>query len=237
MLGNFITIDGVSSRTLGLFCKQLPMFPVAVQGYNTFTVGGRLDTLYQAANHYNDFQIDIEAVLIGFNVDPVIRWIQSGKKLVLSNQPDRYAEIKQLVAVDQKRVGNGALDLKITLKCGPFKYRLENSATQYASSPATFKTIGTFFSEPLIVAQGCSDGFTMSVNRTAISTSGLTGDIYFDIPNRVVYQIENSVKTVVLDHTSGRLWDIVLVPSELEDNAILFTGATKIVVTANERWL
>ena len=237
MLGNYITVDGVSSRTLGLFCKQLPMFPVAVQGYNTFTVGGRLDTLYQAANHYNDFQIDIEAVLIGFNVDPVIRWIQSGKKLVLSNQPDRYAEIKQLVAVDQKRVGNGALDLKITLKCGPFKYRLENSATQYASSPATFKTIGTFFSEPLIVAQGCSDGFTMSVNRTAISTSGLTGDIYFDIPNRVVYQIENSVKTVVLDHTSGRLWDIVLVPSELEDNTILFTGATKIVVTANERWL
>ena len=82
MLGNYITIDGVSSRTLGLFCKQLPMWPVAVESKNSITVGGRLDSLYESANYYNDFQIDLEAVLIGFDMDPIIRYFTNGKQLV-----------------------------------------------------------------------------------------------------------------------------------------------------------
>ena len=195
MLGNYITIDGVSSRTLGLFCKQLPMWPVAVESKNSITVGGRLDSLYESANYYNDFQIDIEAVLIGFDMDPIIRYFTNGKQLVFSNIPDRYAVIRQLVAIDQKRVGNGAIELRITLKCSPFKYRLDNSPRVVTSSPEYFRTVGTIYSEPLIVAKGCSAGFTMSLNGAIISTTDLTGDIYFDVPNRVVYHIQNGVKT------------------------------------------
>ena len=112
MLGNYITVDGVSSRTLGLFCKQLPMFPVAVRGFNATTVGGRLDDIYQSANHFGDIQLDIEAVLIGFDMDPVIRYFTAGKKLVFSNIPDRYAVIRQLVAIYKKM--NGQLVIKNT---------------------------------------------------------------------------------------------------------------------------
>ena len=239
MRGNYITVDGVSSRTLGLFCKQLPMFPVAVQSFNTVSVGGRLDDLYQAARHYNDIQVDIEAVLIGFDMDPVIKFFTDGKKLVFSNIPDKYAVIRQLVAIDQQRVGNGALELKITLKCAPFKYRLENEATTYpvGSSPVYFKTKGTIYAEPLIVAKGASDGFTMSVNGVVISTTGLTGDIYFDIPNRVVYKLVDGVKTVVQENTAGNIWDLMLIPSDTEFNELIFTNATSIEVTKNERWL
>ena len=163
MLGNYVTVDGVSSRTLGLFCKQLPMWPVAVESKNSITVGGRLDNLYQSANHYNDIQIDIEAVLIGFDVDPIIRYLTAGKKIVLSNIPDRYGIIRQLVAIDQNRVGNGALELRITLKCSPFKYRLANNAIEwpYTADPIYFQTKGTIYSEPLIVAVGASSGFTI----------------------------------------------------------------------------
>ena len=195
MLGNYITVDGVSSRTLGLFCKKLPMWPVAVESKNSITVGGRLDSLYQSANYYNDFTIDIEAVLIGFDMDPIIRYFSTGKKIVFSNIPDRYAVIRQLVAIDQQRVGNGALELRITLKCSPFKYRLANNAIEwtYTADPIYFQTKGTIYSEPLIVAVGASSGFTMSLNGTVISTSDLTGDLYFDVPNRVVYSESLSV--------------------------------------------
>lgn len=237
MLGNFITIDGVSSRTLGLFCKQLPMFPVAVQSFNSFSVGGRLENLHQAANFYNDIQIDIEAVLLGFDMDPVIRYFSTGEKLVMSHIPDRYAIIRQLVAIDQKRAGNGALELKITLKCSPFKYKLQNDTLEFSASPAYFQTVGTLYSEPLIVAQGCSSGFAMSVNGAAITTTSLTGDVYFDIPNRVVYKIIDGVKTVVQGYVTGNFWDMLLVPSATEYNSIVFTDATKILITPNERWL
>ena len=240
MLGNYITVDGVSSRTLGLFCKQLPMWPVAVESKNAITVGGRPENLYQAANHYNDIQFDIEAVLIGFDVDPIIRYFAEGKKIVFSNIPDRYAVIRQLVAIDQNRVGNGALELRITLKCAPFKYRIANVPLEfaYSANPHYFKTKGTVYSEPLILAEGCTTGFAMSVNGAAITVTDLTGDIYFDVPNRVAYtEDQYEVKTVVNNKTSGNIWDLLLVPDEVRYNSLVFSNATKVIITANERWL
>lgn len=237
MLGNYITIDGVSSRSLGIFCKKLPVYPVAIEGFNPITVGGRLDSLHQASGHYNDIQVDIEAVLIGFNMDPIIQWLSSGKRLFMSNQPDKYAIIKQLVAIDQKRTGNGALELKITLKLSPFKYKLGDETIDHNISPVVFKTAGNIYSEPLILAKNCSDGFNMTLNGVTLITSGLTGDIYIDVPNRVVYQLVNGVRTVVNDHTSGEIWNLLLYPSETVNNTLSFAWANSIQIVKNERWL
>ena len=237
MLGNYFTIDGVSSRTYGLFCKQLPVYPIAMQNYNTITVGGRLENLYQAVRHYNDIQLDIEAVLIGFDIDAIVKWLSTGSKLSFSNQPDKFVMIRQLVAIDQQRVGNGALELKITLKCSPFKYRAANEKLIIYSSPEYFKTIGNIYSEPLITAIGCTYGFTMALNGVTITTTGLTGDIVFDVPNRAVFQFINGVKTVVQEYTSGNIWDLLLVPSETEYNSLVFSGAQSIEITENERWI
>ena len=106
--------------------------------------------------------------------------MKTGKKIVFSNIPDRYAVIRQLVAIDQNRVGNGALELRITLKCSPFKYRVSNTAIEwtYTADPIYFQTKGTIYSEPRIVAVGASSGFTMSLNGTVISTSDLVSGIY-----------------------------------------------------------
>lgn len=237
MIGNYVIVDDVSSRTLGLFCKRLPMWPIATESKNSITIGGRLDNLYQSANHYGDIQVDIEAVLIGHEMDPIIRYFTNGKKLVFSHLPDRYAVIRQLVSIDQQRVGSGALELRITLKCSPFKYRVSNPFTTYSSSPAYFQTVGTIYSEPLIAAIGCSSGFSMSLNGTVISTTDLTGDIFFDVPNRVVYKYVDNVRTVVQSNVTGNIWDLILVPSDTEYNELIFSGASNIQLRANERWL
>lgn len=237
MLGNYFTIDGVSSRNYGLFCKQLPVYPIAMQGFNTITVGGRLENLYQASKHYNDIQIDIEAVLVGFDVDDIVKWLSTGKELSFSNQLDKYVIMKQLVAIDQKRVGNGALELRITVKCSPFKYRAAKEVIIVSSSPEYFQTIGNIYSEPIINAIGCTEGFTMALNGVLITTEGLTGDIVFDVPNRAVFQFVDGVKTVVQEHTSGNIWDLLLVPSETEYNSLVFSGAQSIEIIENERWI
>lgn len=240
MLGNTITIDGVSSRSFGLFCKQLPMFPVALQSMNAITVDGRLDNLYQSLNHYNDISVDIEAVLIGLNMDEINRWLHNGKRLVLSNQPDRYAIIRQIVGITQKRTGNGALELTLSLKCSPFKYNLDNDPIEYFSSPAYFTTNGSIYSEPLIIAKGITTGFAMALNDVALTATGLTGNIYIDVPNRVIYQIINNQKTVVQGNTSGKFWNMVLVPKESElgpYNSLTFTNCDSIQIYKNERWL
>ena len=237
MIGNYIEIDGVSSRSLGLFCKQLPMLPITMQSYNNVTVGGRPDNLYQATGHYNDIIVDIEAVLVGLDTDSVIEWAANGEQLVLSNQPTRYVDIKQLMSVEQKRTGNGALELKLSFRCGPFKHGLGRERIIVTTSPEYFHTIGNIYSEPFIIAHECSSGFAMSLNGVPLSTTGLTGDIYIDVPNRIVYQLVDGVKTSVQEHTVGNIWDLILIPSETEYNSLIFSGATSIEIKENERWL
>lgn len=340
MLGNYITIDGVSSRTLGLFCKKLPMFPIAIESKDALTVGGRLSNMYKSAHFYNDITVEIEAVLLGSNVDLVAQYFANRKKLSFSHIPDRYAIIRQLVSIDQTRVGNGALELRITLKCDPFKYSSANQSIEFPydekrmyndgvitsgyyvksttgelveasgwnasdyidvseidyiivkgiqqsayynaqkeylgnfgnisanittetrfnipegaafircsisngqvaaayykipNGSYDFEIGGNFYAEPVLLAQGCTDGFSIDLNGVEFSTSGLTGNIYIDVPRRMTYQVNGGVKTVVDEHTTGKIWDLILIPDDL--NYLDFSGATKIQLTKNERWL
>ena len=236
MLGNYIKVGGFSSRSIGLFCKQLPMFSPAIESKDVFTVGGRLTNLYKPAHHYNDITVEIEAVLLGLNINSVYSFFTNGdgRELWFSHIPDRYAIIRQLVAIDHQRIGNGALELKITLKCDPFKYANDNQPLTFLTSPADFIVGGNFYAEPVIVAKGCSDGFAMSINGNEFTTSGLTGNIYIDVPRRVAYQT-GTPRTVVDNYTTGNIWDLILVPDEI--NGIEFSGATSIEITKNERWV
>ena len=234
MLGNYMKVSGFSSRSIGLFCKQLPMFSPAIESKDVFTVGGRPSNIYRPSRHYNEITVEIEAVLLGLSTDNVYTYFTEGETLWFSHIPDRYVKIRQLVAIDVQRVGNGALELKITLKCDPFKYAVENQKLTFLTSDADFLVGGNFYAEPVIVAKGCSDGFGMALNFNELTTTGLTGDIYIDVPRRMVYQLGRP-DTVVDDHTTGNIWDLILVPDEL--NNIEFTGATSIEITKNERWL
>ena len=235
MLGNTITVDGYSSRSVGIFCKQLPMFPVAVESKDSLTVGGRLSKMYQSAHHYGDITVDIEAVLLGLNVDLVAQYFSQGKRLSFSHIPDRYAIIRQLVAIDQTRIGNGAIELRITLKCDPFKYSSANQVLTLESASNDFEVSGNFYAEPVLFAQGCTDGFSIDLNGVEFSTTGLTGNIYIDVPRRMTYQLVGGIKTIVDDHTIGKIWDLILIPDDL--NYLAFSGADKIQLTKNERWL
>ncbi len=235
MLGNTINVGGYSSRTVGLFCKQLPMWPIATESKDALTVGGRLSNMYKSAHHFNDIQVDIEAVLLGLNVDLVAQYFAEGKRMTFSHIPDRYGIIRQLVAIDQKRVGNGAIELRITLKCDPFKYSSVNPELEFENASNDFNVSGNYYAEPVIFATGCSDGFAIDLNGNEFSTSGLTGNLYIDVQRRMAYQVIDGVRTIVDEHTTGNIWDLILIPDDL--NYLDFTNATKVKLTKNERWL
>ena len=238
MTTNYIEIDGVSSNTFGLFCKQLPRFPVAIENVAAYQVSGKQDNMFQSLNHYNDILVQIEAVLRGFrNTDKVFSWLHSGKLLYLSNQPDRIGEIKQITNIEQERIGSGGLSLKITFKCAPFKLASFNPMYTPASNPYYFKTLGTVYSEPIITVYGATEGCTVTVNGVTLTTTGVTGDFVIDVKNRTIYKNVSGEKQSIQDKTSGTFWDMLLVPSESDYNVISYTNADSITFVANERWL
>ena len=51
----------------------------------------------------------------------------------------------------------------------------------------------------------------------------------------MTYQLSGGVKTIVDEHTTGKIWDLILIPDDL--NYLDMSNATKIELKKNERWL
>lgn len=238
MTTNYIKIDDVSSLNFGLFIDRLPRFPAAVKLANYFQVSGRLDSMYQSVDFYENISVDLTGIIRGFQKeDEIIAWISKGKTLFLSNQPDRIGEIRQVTNLKKERIGSGALRISWTFVCAPFKISTFNPFYTPVTNPYYFKTRGTIYSEPTIKVFGATDGCTVTVNGVTLATDGITGDFYIDVNRRIVYQVVDGENVSVQDKTSGRFWDMLLVPSEDEYNVIEYTNADSVQYICNERWL
>jgi len=79
----------------------------------------------------------------------------------------------------------------------------------------------------------------LSVNTVELAITGITGDLCIDVERRKAYQIaEDGSMTLVLGNTTGKLWNMVLVPSATAKNVVSWTGSVaQVSVTKNERWL
>lgn len=231
---NYFTIDGKSSSEYGLFVKKLPLIPVALENIDYYNVSGRNETLSKKTNKYPDIKITLEAVLLNFEADDIKRWISSGKKLVLSNQNDRFLIIKKIAEFKPDRIGNGAMALTITLECSPFKYPVEND---FEIVSEYFKTQGNVYSQPVLMIEGITNNCVIELNSVKLTLTGLSGTVYVDADRKVIYKIENGEKAVVQNNTVGSFWDFVLIPSETDYNHLKFSGAASVRVQKNERWL
>lgn len=242
---NMIYVDDVpSSRFKGIFFRKLPLWTTATENIDSVKVQGRADDLSISTGHYNDISITLTAVALTGDfeeLDNLTRWISEGKTIRLSNQNDRYAYIKSIQKIEKKRIGSGAAEISISLKCSPFKYEAVGGFTSFTSSPGYFESRGNIYSEPLIQLNGIGGNCTIKLNDKQFEISGFTGNCTIDVEKKTVYK-ENSdgTKTSILEFTSGDLWELVVLPPALFDavktNKIEFSGVSQVRILKNVRW-
>lgn len=237
---NQIFIDGVSSNTYHLFFERLPMFPTAIENSSTVAIPGRNETLTEKSGSFNDITVPLNAYLVGFDIDEIKAWLHNGKKLVLENQPDRYARIKQVTVQEYDRVGNGALNLKITFKCSPFKYALASEAWnlntfEFHDVPGNISVSGNYYAQPIMLVGDVTAGTEITLNGVKVRINSDYETVLIDTEKLMICQmLSDDSKVNIQNETEGNFWEWKLNPGS---NNYIEMNKGIIMLWKNERWL
>lgn len=236
-MGYFI-FNGVSSAEFGVL-ESAKIRKRASRASDYIKIPGRASPLSIQRSEMDETVMDFVIGLRGRgNIDSIYKWLSGAGRLITSENTNQYMNATCNDEITPERAGRSMGKVAVSFRCDPFAYAIANDPTEYTTSPATFKTIGTIYSEPIITITGSGE-ITLTVNGVALRITDVVGNVTIDVPRRLAYSTDgNGKKTVCLDHTYGNLWDMLLVPDPDAFNRVSWAGnATSVSVQKNERWL
>lgn len=245
---NWIEIDGRRSTDFGLRMARLPIWTTAAETIENTALPGVPVEMDRHTGQYKDFDLPLTGYLTrplhNHELAALNEWIQNGKKLVLSTQPQIYGIIRKVGQITPIRVGTRANEIQIPFTFQPFKYTRENISLkrELDTSQGYIHNWGNIYSEPvyeLTISQNIGTAFfTVNGEQLQLLAAALTDAerIIIDIPRRKIYRVEsNGDLTIVQRYTTGSFWKMVLMPGS---NTINWSsGISKVEVAVNERWL
>ena len=241
---NWIEIDGKSSRDFGLAMARLPLWPIAAETIENTEIPGVPVEIDRHTGQYKDIELPLTAYMTTpvCRLPDIVSWLQHGKCLILSTQPQIHGIIRKVGQIAPVRIGTRANELRLPITCKPFKYRNQNFPVELTASPAYHRIWGNIYAEPvfeLTVDTQSEITAIFSVNGVGlqIQTPALdTGKVIVDVPRRKIYKVgTGGTLTIIQQYTAGPFWRMVLQPGE---NTITWNaGITNVVMTPNERWL
>lgn len=233
---NTVTIDGVSSDTVGLFFDKIPYIPSAKRRVNTYQIPGAGEDLTIYSGDYDDIPMVLNAYIRPeSDIQSVYNWIHSGSKIELSTQPTIYGIIKSVGEIVPSRAGWDAHKIDIPLTLSPFRYLLNDEEIILSENPAYISNAGNIHSLPLYKMTGCSGDVSITVNGVQLTITDAPADIYIDTASETVYTINAGTKENMLSKTSGAFWNMALNPGT---NVIAWGGTVgSVSVKIGTRWV
>ena len=241
---SWIEIDGRRSTEFGLMMTKLPLWPVASETVTTTALPGIAVEADRHTGQYQDFPLSLTGYLIRpYNqteLGELLKWIMTGKQLVMSTQPDLYGIIRTVGKIDPSRIGTYANEIKIPFTMQPFKHSREDFLQTFTDSEFTVYNRGNIWCEPLFKVtlsdNAASEVLTVNGEELHIDASTLAGEtILVDVSRKKVYWIEDGIANVRQHLTSGRFWAQIF---QSGWNTIeISSGIASVDVKKNERWL
>jgi phage-related protein len=231
-----VTIDGVSSDTVGLFFDKIPYIPSAKRRANTYQIPGAGEDLTIYSDDYDNIPMVLNAYIRPeTDIQAVYNWIRSGSKIVLSTQPTIYGIIKAVGEIAPSRAGWDAHKIDIPLTLSPFRYLLNDEEIILSANPAYISNAGNIYSLPLYKMTGCSGDVSITVNGVQLTITDAPADIYIDTASETVYTLTNGSKESILAKTTGDFWNLTLNPGV---NEIACSGTVvSVSVNIRTRWV
>jgi phage-related protein len=222
---HYCIFKGTNSLDLDLMMEKCPPKVHAAPRYTSVTVPGRNGTLTQADGSYDVFTRQAEFVVFDPQRWPEIMAMFSGNgDLAFDDEPDKKysARIKEGFSFSQEALLTNRF--AVPFECQPFA-RERYPQTAVFTAAGSLYNIGTFEAQPTIKVFG-SGNITVTVNGKAFTVQNVPGSAAIDCENMLAC----SGSTLLV--TSG---EYPILPAG--KSTISFTGATKIEVTPNWRWL
>lgn len=197
---NYFTIDGVDSRSFGVYISGQGTFKAPARAYNLITVPGRDGELVGIGNRLEPGELTYPAFIysnFNSNIAALRAWLLSligYHKLIDSYHPDEYRWVLFQGPLDPDVTPrNGAAQFDITFRCNPRRYLLsgEEITTFDVSDPPTDTYIENptlFEAQPFLRVFGAG---TLGVGSDTVTITA--ADVYTDIDCEMMDAFKGSV--------------------------------------------
>ena len=235
---DYIILDGISSKEVGLYVDTPPLPPMALRKYSMFETEELGQSLTLGHDFFEDITLTISCFVFdyGKNIDinAVYAWLRGKQKLQTSIYNNWYYYIKQIPAVLPSYSGKGLYKLDISFVCSPYRYNVNNDVIvpeltgAVAGQACTVDVQGSYYARPIYTISGNGD-IELHVNQTnkPLIIYNVVGFATVDCEKMMVHKDGVPVKNKGL-----------LPFMDVGANYIMLKGdVSKLEITKNERWL
>ena len=189
------------------------------------TIPGRQGTLTQSDGTYEPFTREASFVLMDLDrVQEICALYTDSGPLTFDDEPDKVYQARVVNELNPDFFTPGWRNLTVQFECQPFARELNPQTATFIAAGSLYN-IGTYAAQPTIKVYGTGN-ITVAVNGNAFTVQGVTASAVIDCENMIVYE-ETALRV-----SSGDFPTL-----QIGSNTISFSGATKIEVTPNWRWL
>ena len=228
---DYIKLDGVSSKTIGLYVDTPPMPPMAQRRYTSWETEQLGQSQIIDHDYYEDVTITITCYVFdyGINVNKIYAWINNSKRLETSVYSQWFYKIKKINGVTPGYDKKGKYKIDISFVCEPYRYSTDNQLVTITESDTPFEVGGSANTRPIYNVYGDGD-IKIIVNNDIDNALML-----YDVDTVVTVDCE---RMVVHTHgvpmkSSGKLPFL-----DAGTNDIEWTGNVKMIeIIKNERWI
>lgn len=225
MMQHYCIFKGINSLDLDLMMEQCPPKVRAAPRYIKVTVPGRSGTLTQTDGTYDVFAREAEFLVF----DPqrwneIMSMFSGNGDLIFDDEPERKysACVKDGFSFSQEAIQTNRFSAPF--ECQPFARERFPQTIPFTAS-GVLNNIGTYEAQPTIKVFG-SGTIMVTVNGKTITVQGVTASAVIDCENMLAHE----GNTLLV--TAGTFPTLPMGKS-----TVGFSGASKIEITPNWRWL
>lgn len=230
---DYIILDGISSKDVGLYVDTPPLPPMALRKYSMFETEELGQSLTLGHDFFEDITLTISCFVFdyGKNIDinAVYAWLRGKQKLQTSIYNDWYYYIKQIPAVLPSYSGKGLYKLDISFVCSPYRYNVNNDIVTVERPETMIEIGGSYYARPIYKIYGNGE-IKLIVNDDIMHALTI-----YDVSDYVIVDCEK-----MMVHKDG-VWQKnkgILPFFDVGANVINYTGnVEKIEIIKNERWI
>lgn len=222
----FLIFKGINTLDLGIEMKEAISKSPAPPRYENITIPGRSGTLtvwdgkaYDVVSAIADFTVkDLS------RVDDICSLFSGSGDLISSAEFDKRYIARVKTPSNFSRIIRQWHSFSVEFELQPFAYE-SNPQTATFTEAGTIYNTGTYEAQPTIKVYG-SGNATVTVNGKSFTVQGISASAIIDCENMMAYEGQTLLVTA---------GEFPVFP--IGKNTISFSGATKVEITPNLRWL
>lgn len=223
---HYCIYKGVNSQDLGLNLEKDPPRMTPKKRVTEITIPGRQGTLTQSDGTYEPFTRETKFVLMDLSrVQEICALYTDSGPLTFDDEPDKVYQARVVNELNPEWFTAGWRNLTVQFECQPFARELNPQTATFIAAGSLYNVGTVDKAYPTIKVYGAGN-ITVTVNGKTFTVQGVTASAIIDCENMLAYEGSTLLTT------SG---DYPVLP--LGKSTISFSGATKIEITPNWRWI